>query len=260
MALQRDGTKSKGVYKSKKALGIMYRAAIKASPSPTVASSSTLQHWSQLLLVPGYEAYLPYACRMRDTFNAEVELLLSIYGVATEAELLSGRVASFNNSLVAQENPREVEESLRRAVRELWSWGRELLRRGLREAQAHAAPEAREHVNRLVASAWYAAGTAASSAATADAHPRVLCSFAWVAWPELLRLLAEASVVPAAQTVAPQPMPDRGLPFVKALKIAGYDKAAAFEAMDVLDIHALGWTADEYASALAYLSARPNCS
>mmetsp|Transcript_73501 Transcript_73501/g.220887 ORF Transcript_73501/g.220887 Transcript_73501/m.220887 type:complete len:732 (-) Transcript_73501:253-2448(-) len=256
MALRPDSTRAKGVYASRKALGLMYRAAIAATAPPTTvpAPDSTLV---SLLLVDGHEAHLPRACAVRGAFDGESRLLQRFYGVATEGELLSGHVASFSNNVLAHENPREVEESLRREVRKLWRWARSKFQQAVHEAEEAATPEARQGVARLVASAWYAAGRPALIGEAADADARMQCSFAWVAWPELLRLLREMQARLAAPPVAIGAPPDLRLPFVRALKLEGYGKAAAFEAMDRLDIPAIGWSEEQYVLALKCLRARP---
>ena len=202
--------KNAASYKSNSALGKLYRAAI-ATPEGRAGGGGIPQHSQVCMKSPvGYEAFLPDAVCAREAYESEIRWLLQTYGVKTEAELLSGRVASFDQELVKHSNPRDNEESLRRSMHELWSVTRQRFCESVdRAVSGGGGGGGGEHgslrllVSQQLAYAWYIAGyrldgTGSSAPLAADAtvdgilqFACPLTSFAWVAWPELLGLLTQ---------------------------------------------------------------------
>ena len=206
-------------YRSHKALGKLYRAAMTAPALTTSAAAAAAAHQpassgdapgssnlGRMLRVEGYESFYAEACRSRDAYESHLLYLLEIYGVETEGELLSGRVAKFDHDLVRHCNQRDTEETLRRAVYELWTANRQRFEESVEEAVSAAGGGAsapplvratlRQDISPRVAYAWYVAGyrlsdaespTAAIPPSRSAAPP--LYSFPWVAWKELMAAL-----------------------------------------------------------------------
>ena len=188
-------------YKSKKALGRLYREAI--APSEPAAPYAAAQGGALGCQMPpdGYERFHEQALRSRDAYEDEVRWLLTTYGVQTEGELLSGRVAKFDNDLIKHSNQRDNEETLRRAVHELWTTTRRHFEESVEEAvTASGGSTLRAQISRQLAYAWYVAGyrlheggspgvgdSALPSAEPASQRDAAsLRSFPWVAWQELM--------------------------------------------------------------------------
>lgn len=191
-----------GRYVSQRALGKLHRAAVEATTAeatPAAAADALVASslLAQQLHAAGFEVHLPAARAARDAYNEEVAWHLAMYGVATEAELLSGRVVAFEHDWVATDDSQEAEEALRRSIHALWAWARRRFRVDV-EAAVRAAPPAddesggggtgestatlRQRMTRQVAYAWYSAGKWLGEEPPINDR-LTLHSFAWVAWP-----------------------------------------------------------------------------
>ena len=203
-------------YISGRALGHLYRAAI-AVPEPELAGNTGQRGGGELhraIQMDGYERFLTDAIRARDAYESEIRWILKNFGVKTEAELLSGRVVRFELELVHHASQKDNEESLRRAVHELWGSTRqhfcECLDRAVSCDRADdngggvdALP--RHTVSQQLAYAWYVAGyrlhedtldlngefgcVQPSTLPPLATEASPLRSFPWVAWPELMSAL-----------------------------------------------------------------------
>ena len=211
--------KGEGRYVSQRALGKLHRAAVEvtiAEATPAAAADVLIasSRLAQQLHAAGFEVHLPAARAARDAYNEEIAWHLAMYGVATEAELLSGRVVAFEHNWVATEDSQEAEEALRRSIHALWAWARRRFRADVEaavSAAVSAAPPAddesgdavnihtmdrgsggggtgessatlRQRMTRQVAYAWYSAGHWLGEEPPIDDR-LALHSFAWVAWP-----------------------------------------------------------------------------
>lgn len=174
-------------------------------PSPTHVRPS-LQPAGSPASKPSQQ-FLEIAREQRDIYNEEIRRLIRVYGIDSEAELVTGRISAFSEQLVAQSPVGDVADGVRCCVRALLHRSRRAFERqveitrqpedGAAQGSLEAGPEPRAPAipaEWRLAYAWYHVSYAEPELAHRMQHHVPLKSFAWLTVrPELLALWQHSS-------------------------------------------------------------------
>ena len=173
----------KPVYQSERVLGDLYRKCRSFKENITEPTSRGIHrklHVDEVLLVHGHEVYLERARETYSEYREQLETLMNLYGVESEAELMTGSFLKLRNRLGKEKT--EIANTLSQIVSQIRSNYRT---RFFKEFGLDAAQRRQEEVRSLEmqrkASAWYfVAYTHGPELGSGSAQDRCLLGFPWL--------------------------------------------------------------------------------